>query len=563
MPNALAHLALIAFPVVVAVLFRRLPLPRALAWSIVAGYLLLPTRLGFNLPALPSYDRTLAPSLAAAIMTAVVVRSPQVRRALRAGAGHVAAPSPRADGGVRARMAAGEASGADAAAEARRPADPTVEAVRLAALRRRHPLLLGLLGLLALSPIATFLANGESVWRGGDLPPIPGLRPYDLGNMVLGALVPIVPFLLARRYLASPASHATLLRVLAVAGLLYSIPALVEIRLSPQINVWVYGFFPHSFAQHIREGGFRPVVFLEHGLRLGIFLAMALLAAAALWRGAGAAPPPSAAAVLRRGGGADRATVGRWGLALLWMGGTLYLSKNLGAFVIAAAVLPIMILAGARGRLLLAGLVALTVLLYPMLRGAGLVPTALVHDLAASANPSRAASLQFRFDNEDTMLARANLKPLAGWGGFGRSDMFDERTGEGLITPDGVWIITIATRGWLGYIAIFGLLTLPILLLWRRRAEVAPATAGLALVLTASLLDLLPNSGLTPVTWLLAGALAGQAELLRGGGAPTRAAADGRNERPATRARAGRPARAPARAPLSARVGRIRARRRA
>ena len=51
-----------------------------------------------------------------------------------------------------------------------------------------------------------------------------------------------------------------------------------EARMSPQINQQLYGFFAHDWLQHIRNG-FRPIIFLAHGLRVGIFLAMAMVAA--------------------------------------------------------------------------------------------------------------------------------------------------------------------------------------------------------------------------------------------------------------------------------------------
>jgi hypothetical protein len=59
-----------------------------------------------------------------------------------------------------------------------------------------------------------------------------------------------------------------------------------------------------------------------------------------------------------------------------------------------------------------------------------------------------------------------------------------------------------------------GLLAVPpiLLALRRRREAIDPATAALALILAVNLIDLLPNSGLTPITWLLAGALAGRLE---------------------------------------------------
>ncbi len=105
--------------------------------------------------------------------------------------------------------------------------------------------------------------------------------------------------------------------------------------------------------------------------------------------------------------------------------------------------------------------------------------------------------------------------------------LFDARTGKSTSVSDGSWIIVIGQFGWLGYIAEFGLLTIPVILLWwrRRRLEVDLATSGLALMLVANLVDLLPNGTLTPITWLVAGALAGRVEMLRqdqGEGAPSR-----------------------------------------
>ena len=134
-------------------------------------------------------------------------------------------------------------------------------------------------------------------------------------------------------------------------------------------------------------------------------------------------------------------------------------------------------------------------------------------------SPDRAQSLGYRFLNEDMLLERAADKPLFGWGAWGRNLLYDPETGEALTISDGQWIITIGQSGWLGYIATFGLLCLPIFALWWRYRQVRrmpriPAQAGLlALILGANLVDLLPNATLIPFTWLLAGALLGHAEL--------------------------------------------------
>jgi hypothetical protein len=61
------------------------------------------------------------------------------------------------------------------------------------------------------------------------------------------------------------------------------------------------------------------------------------------------------------------------------------------------------------------------------------------------------------------------------------------------------------------------LLTSPIFLVWARHrgdkaALIPPYVGGICLVLGINVLDLLPNATLTPITWLLAGALLGYAE---------------------------------------------------
>jgi len=68
--------------------------------------------------------------------------------------------------------------------------------------------------------------------------------------------------------------------------------------------------------------------------------------------------------------------------------------------------------------------------------------------------------------------------------------------------------------GLVWYVAQFVLVICPILLLFGhlKSDAIIPATYCLALMLSANLLDLIPNSSLTPLTWLIAGALLGAVE---------------------------------------------------
>jgi hypothetical protein len=94
--------------------------------------------------------------------------------------------------------------------------------------------------------------------------------------------------------------------------------------------------------------------------------------------------------------------------------------------------------------------------------------------------------------------------------------VFDE-FGRDVTIADGLWIITLGTSGWIGYLGKFGLFGMSIIVLAMRQKsyEVSLVTSGLCLVLGANLLDLIPNSGLSPVTWLIAGALMGRVELAK------------------------------------------------
>lgn len=442
MPNGFAYVVLLSWPLVAILIFRALPIPKAIAWTIVAGYLFLPLRAGFDFPLLPPIDKTLVPSVSAAVMTLVLLRDPHAPRPELPGAGG-------------------------------------------------RWLLATLFALLLVGPFITVLTNSDPVIEGAIY--LPGLRFYDAFSLINGTVVMLIPFLLGRYFLAGEQEQVALLKILAVAGVIYSFPILFEVRMSPQLNTWIYGFFAHSFGQHMRGDGFRPIVFLNHGLWLAIFMAGSFLSAVALCR-------------VRRGEPVRLA----WIALALWLFVGLLFVKSLGAVLIVLAVLPFAVLAGARAILRLSAILAMIVLLYPLLRGADLVPVDRIETIVASYSAERAQSFGFRLDNEDQLLARANLKPLAGWGAWGRPLVYDEETGSSVSVTDGAWIIVIGRDGWLGYVATFGLLTLPMILLWFRRLPVSPAGAGVALVLAANLVDLLPNATLTPVTWLLAGAVAGQ-----------------------------------------------------
>ena len=447
MPNTLAYLMLAVWPLVTLVMFRRWRIERALIWSLLGAYLFLPPPpAAFDFPLMPPLTKESLPSVATYLIC-------------------------------------------------------------LAVCGRRAPLLpegwlaRGLVLVFVFCPVATVLTNTEPVFFGAIGLPALGLK--DMMAQVLLQFILLLPFLMARQHLASPQGLRELVIAIALGGLIYSVPMLVEVRLSPQINVWVYGYFQHSFEQMIRQGGFRPIVFLYHGLWVAFYTVMAIVCALALAREA------------------DERRRVLWLGAALYLGVVLVLSKSLGSLLFGVALAPMALLLPVHLQIRIAGLMALVAIAYPVLKGAGAIPVDWMIEQAGKISPERAGSLQFRFDNEDILMERALEKPFFGWGSWGRNQIFDPVSGEILTVTDGRWIILIGIFGWVGYLAEFGLIALPILMLWRYGRCLPEAgwvrlVGPVALLLAVNLVDMIPNATLTPLTWLFAGAVLGLAEAARG-----------------------------------------------
>jgi len=186
--------------------------------------------------------------------------------------------------------------------------------------------------------------------------------------------------------------------------------------------------------------------------------------------------------------------------------------------IFAVLLVPAVLLLKTRWQLRIAAVMVVLAMCYPVMKGNYLVPERELIQFAYSINPERAGSLQFRLMNEAILLDRASMKPTFGWGSFGRS-LIHGQDGRILTIPDGRWVITLGTFGWVGFLAEFGLLMLPILLLLLRTrgmnaAQVSPIFGGIALILGANMIDLLPNATLTSLTWLMTGAVMGYCQTL-------------------------------------------------
>lgn len=446
MPNPIAYLALLIWPFVMVVLFRRLSLERALIWSVLGAYLLLPPApfAALKVPGLPALDKMSLPAVVAYLIVTLMLK-------------------------------------------------------RSVPLLPKNLLARILMMLFIIAPFGTVMTNPEWI-PVAQRPSLPGLKLYDALSIIAYQGFVVLTFALARSLLASAAALREILIALMVGGLAYTVPMLIEIRLSPQLNVWIYGFFQHSFEQMMRQGGYRPIVFLAHGLWVAFFAMTAVLAAASLARYS------------------QGDTRRRLLLATGYLFVVLVLCKSIGALLYAVAFLPLILISDQKWLIRFASVMVVLALVYPVLRANGHIPADQLVEYFARFSADRAQSLQYRFHNEAILVEHAYRKPWFGWGGYERSLLQDAVTGRTYTVPDGRWVIVFGMYGWSGYIAEFGLLALPVLLLlresWRQRLPLAAPIGAMVIIHGVNMIDMLPNATLTPLSWLLAGAMLGHAEWL-------------------------------------------------
>jgi hypothetical protein len=324
------------------------------------------------------------------------------------------------------------------------------------------------------------------------LGPYDGFQDAANRTLTLGVL-----YLLGRIYFHDPKGLQDLAVGLFVSGLVYMPLCLLEIRLSPQLHTWVYGYHQHDFAQTWRLGGWRPVVFLSHGLEVGFWMTAATLSGIWLWR----------SGVVRRILGFP---VWIW---LCPLGVTTMLCKSTGAIVLLAAGTAALMLSRWPGIRIAAFALLAIPILYAATRTSGNWSGDKLVSLVEKLSPDRAESMGYRFDAENLLARHAMRQPATGWGRWGRNrpGAFDSDVQN--VATDGLWVITLGTYGVPGLAAMLGVFLIPpALLFWKLRAPLwsnpwCASAAVLAMLLVLFMIDALMNAMMTPVELLAAGGL--------------------------------------------------------
>ena len=428
MPNDFAYLTLLVWPIVSIVLYNKYPVITATFWTIVGGYLLLPVGVEFDFPLIPPLDKKSIPAIMAFIGCRYIAKH-------------------------------------------------KINFLPLPGIERN------LILLLFLGSVVTVLTNGDPVIESGRY--VPGLSFHDTLSTVISQWLMLIPFIIGIQIIKTHEDQVLLLRLIVIGGLWYSLLIIFEIRMSPQLHSWVYGFFPHSWGQQVRYGGFRPVVFLGHGLWVSIFIFTVLGSMISLSR-----------LKLQLFRIPNKVILGYLFVLLI-------MSKGLGAIILGLTLFLVVMSIKDMWILKVSVILALTTISYPLLCIADLFPHQQLLDLISSIDISRAESLKYRFDQEALLLDHAKDKLMFGWGGWGRNRFEDSVT-------DGYWIILVGKYGLIGFVAIFGL---SVNAVWKTK-KILPSIVetrhknfinGSLLTITFLLIDQIPNASVNPLLWLLVG----------------------------------------------------------
>jgi len=440
-PNIFANLVFYSWPLVVLWMVLRYKPKRAIFIATTLAILLLPNGFSFDLPLVPPIDRTSLTSLTLAVVLFFTGR-------------------------------------------------------RFKLFPEGLPTKL-IIGYLVSIVISTIL-NPDGILIGSRY--LPGLTYYDAISETIRTILALMPFFLGRAFLNNIEDNEWIFKLLVIFALFYSIPMLGEIRLSPLLHYWVYGFSAVDFFQQMRGEGFRPTVFFGHGLGLAFWMSTCLIAALALRKNK------------------VRIAIFPATQVIIYLMIVLVLSKTWSALIYVFLAMFLMS-KFPRKQIKWSLILVAIVMIYPVTKTFGVFPDRAIVSNIQQYSADRADSLDFRFKNEDILLERALQKPFFGWSGWGRARVYNKYGGSDSVT-DGKWIIELGNNGAIGFILSYALYFVTLLYALRNINYIEDPKnkvyfASLAIILSICVIDSIPNTGMVAMHLLLAGALLGQAESLK------------------------------------------------
>ena len=330
---------------------------------------------------------------------------------------------------------------------------------------------------------------------------LPGLTYHDIFSTIIRLIIYTMPFFLGRYFSTSLKDTEIFFKIMVVMALIYTLPMLFELKMSPQLHNIFYGYQPSQFVQEIREDGYRPMVFVGHGLGLAFWMSTCILAAVALLKNK------------------IRSTILSPVVVVCYLFVVLMFCKTWSAAAYAVLGMFFILKLRPSTQVKWSFIIAAIVILYPIAKVNEVIPEKEIISTISQYNPARAQSLEFRFQNENEMLAHALEKPFFGWGSWGRNRIYSKWDGRDLSVTDGRWIAELGTNGWMGFLFYYAILLTPLYYALKTFKYIKEPKdqvyfAALSIILAICIIDSIPNTGMGPMHFFLAGILLGQAEFL-------------------------------------------------
>jgi hypothetical protein len=254
------------------------------------------------------------------------------------------------------------------------------------------------------------------------------------------------PYLIGRLYFTNAESLRLVAKAFVIGGLAYAPLCIFEIVAGPRLYVWLYGYLPFQMNGATRFIGYRPVVFLENGNQLGIWMATSTLIALWLWR------RKTASAIL----GMPIAMV-----AILLFAVTLF-CQSTGAIILLLALIPFVFVDPRHLSRTFGVALVLGILAFAGFRIANIVS---VHELVKENDTARAAntfmnkigkqSLGWRLTEDERHIETALAEPILG---YGQWDWWH----EGIERPWSLWLLVFGLYGSVGLISMEAMLLIPV-----------------------------------------------------------------------------------------------------
>lgn len=255
------------------------------------------------------------------------------------------------------------------------------------------------------------------------------------------------PYLIGRLYFTDTESLRIAAKAFVIGGLAYVPFCIFEIFRGPQIYAFLYGYQPYQWTGANRFIGFRPIVLLENGNQLGIWMATATLIAIWLWR--------------------RKTAVSIVGIPIRFVAITLFtvtiLCQSTGAILLLLALVPFVFVDPRYLSRTMTVILVMGILAFAAFRIANIVS---IHDLVNENSTAHAVSsylksigkdsLGWRLTQDERHIETALFQPILGYG------QWDWWQG-GFERPWSLWLLVFGMYGAVGLVCLEAVLLIPAL----------------------------------------------------------------------------------------------------